>query len=47
MKNILVENGSFGALIQGGYLYVDKTKYLYNLIKNPGRYFFFASAQIW
>lgn len=42
MKNILVENGSFGALIQGGYLYVDKTKYLYNLIKNPGRYYFFS-----
>lgn len=42
MKNILVENGSFDTLIQGGYLYVDKTKYLYNLIKNPGRYYFLS-----
>lgn len=42
MKNILVENGSFEALIQGGYLYVDKTKYLYELLRNTGRYYFLS-----
>ncbi len=42
VKDILVENGSFDTLIQGGYLYVDKTKYLYNLIKKPGRYYFLS-----
>lgn len=42
MKDILVENGSFEALIQGNYLYVDKTKFLYEIVKKPSRYYFLS-----
>lgn len=42
MKDILVGNGSFETLIQGGYLYVDKTKYLYNLARKVGTYYFLS-----
>lgn len=42
MKDILVGNGSFETLIQGGYLYVDKTKYLYNLARKGGTYYFLS-----
>ena len=33
MRDILLENGSFETLIHGNYLYIDKTKNLYELIR--------------
>ncbi len=42
MKDIITGNSSFEVLINGGYLYVDKTKYLYELIKNTGTYYFLS-----
>ncbi len=42
VKDIIVENSSFETLIEGNYLYVDKTKYLYNLARTLGRYYFLS-----
>ena len=42
VKDILVGNGSFDTLIQDGYLYVDKTEYLYTLIRKTGGYYFLS-----
>jgi hypothetical protein len=42
VKSINTGNSSFEALIQGDYLYVDKTKYLYELVKKPGKYYFLS-----
>ena len=42
MKDIITGNSSFEVLINGGYLYVDKTKYLYELIKKTGTYYFLS-----
>ena len=42
MKSIITGNSSFEVLINGGYLYVDKTKYLYELVKNTGTYYFLS-----
>ncbi len=42
MKDILVGNGSFETLIQNNYIYVDKTKYLYELIRKNGSYYFLS-----
>ena len=30
---------TFSDLIQGGYLYIDKTKWIYNLVRPCGLYF--------
>ena len=42
MKDILLGNGSFETLIQGNCLYVDKTRYLYELIRKTGTYYFLS-----
>ena len=42
MKDIITSIGSFENLISGGYLYVDKTKYLYDLISRPSMYYFLS-----
>ena len=42
MKDIITGNSSFEVLINYGYLYVDKTKYLYELAKNTGTYYFLS-----
>ncbi len=42
VKDILVGNGSFETLIKGNFLYVDKTAYLYQLIRKPGAYYFLS-----
>ena len=33
---------SFRKLIEGGYLYVDKTRWIYELIRNPSGVYFLA-----
>ncbi len=42
MKKIETGNSSFGKLITKSNLYVDKTKYLYNLITDNGTYYFLS-----
>lgn len=42
MKDILIGNSSFENLIKGNYIYVDKTRYLYSLVKNSGAYYFLS-----
>ncbi len=42
MKDILVGNSSFENLIKGKYIYVDKTRYFYELIKKEGMYCFLS-----
>ena len=42
MKGIVTGVGSFESLIRGGYLYVDKTKYLYELVTRPSMYYFLS-----
>ena len=42
MKKIDIGNSSFTKLITGQNLYVDKTKYLYNLLNDGGTYYFFS-----
>ena len=42
MKDIILGNGSFEILIQGDYLYVDKTRYLYELVRQTGSYYFLS-----
>jgi hypothetical protein len=39
MKKIPHGLQSFQKIIEGGYLYVDKTKFVYNAIANGGAYF--------
>ncbi|KKQ48906.1 MAG: hypothetical protein US69_C0012G0025 [candidate division TM6 bacterium GW2011_GWF2_38_10] len=40
MKNLGVSISSFENLIDGNFVYVDKTAFLYELVKNKGLYFF-------
>ena len=42
MKNIVTGESSFEDLILSGCLYVDKTKFLYNLISKPDKYYFLS-----
>ena len=42
MKKIDTGNSSFEKLIQRENIYIDKTKYLYNLIKDSGSYYFLS-----
>ena len=42
MKNIVTGESSFESLIRSGCLYVDKTKYLYELISKPAKYYFLS-----
>ena len=42
MRDILLGNGSFETLIHGNYLYIDKTKNLYELIRKAGTYYFLS-----
>lgn len=42
MKKIETENSSFEKLITGGSIYVDKTRYLYNLLRDGGTYYLFT-----
>ncbi len=42
MKKIETSNSSFEKLITRGNLYVDKTKYLYNLLSDDGTYYFLS-----
>ncbi|KZX12186.1 ATP-binding protein [Methanobrevibacter curvatus] len=41
MKNLPTDIGTFSTLIENDYLYVDKTKYIYKMIK-PGKKFFLS-----
>ena len=43
MKGITTSSSSFEQFIRGNMLYVDKTRYIYNLVKNPVRNFHFIS----
>ena len=43
MKGITTSSSSFEQFIRGDALYVDKTSYIYKLIKNPARNFYFIS----
>jgi len=42
MKNLPIGIHTFSQLIEGNYLYVDKTKEIYNLIGRGGKYFFIS-----
>jgi hypothetical protein len=42
MKNLPIGLQTFSKLITGNYLYVDKTKYIYNLVAEGGQYYFLA-----
>ncbi len=42
MKKINTGNSSFEVLIKGDYLYVDKTRYLYDIIQKPGQFYFLS-----
>ncbi len=42
MKKINQVNGTFEALIKNDCIYVDKTRYLYNLVKNDGFFYFLS-----
>ena len=44
LKYIATDSKSFRELIEGGYLYVDKTEYLYNLLRkgSPSKYWFLS-----
>lgn len=42
MKFLPVDVSSFSTLINGNYIYVDKTQYIYNLFSTGGRYYFFS-----
>jgi hypothetical protein len=39
MKKLSVGISDFKELIQGNYIYVDKTEYIYKLISSGGYYF--------
>ena len=43
MKGITTSSSSFEQFIRGDMLYVDKTRYIHNLVKNPARSFYFIS----
>ena len=43
MKGITTSSSSFEQFIRGNMLYVDKTRYIYNLVKNPVRNFHFIT----
>ena len=43
MKGIAISSASFELFIREDALYVDKTRYIYNLVKNPARNFCFIS----
>ncbi len=42
MKEILIGNKSFENIIKGDYIYVDKTKYIYDIIRKSGEYYFLS-----
>ena len=44
LKYIATDSKSFRELIEGGYLYIDKTEYLYNLLRkgSPSKYWFLS-----
>ena len=42
MNKLPVDMSTFSRMIQEGYLYIDKTEYIYNLFKSGGRYFFLS-----
>ncbi len=42
MKLLPVDVSSFSTIIQGNYVYVDKTKYIYDLYSEGGRYHFLS-----
>ncbi|MBE5918600.1 MAG: hypothetical protein E7272_02040 [Pseudobutyrivibrio ruminis] len=42
MKNISTSTASFRKIVEGDYLYVDKTKYIYEMVKEPFGQFFFS-----
>ena len=42
MKKISTSISTFKNLIEAGYLYVDKTKYIYDMVKEPFGQFFFS-----
>ncbi len=42
MKEILVGNSSFENIIKGDYVYVDKTKYIFDIIRKTGAYYFLS-----
>ena len=42
MKDITSSIYDFETLIKGGYLYIDKTEYLWNLIRRTGESYFLA-----
>ena len=43
MKGITTSSSSFEQFIRGDALYVDKTSYIYKIVKNPSRNFYFIS----
>ena len=43
VKGITTSSSSFEQFIRRDMLYVDKTSYIYNLVKNPARNFYFIS----
>ncbi len=42
MKEISTSISTFKNIIEGGYIYVDKTKYIYEMVKQPFGQFFFS-----
>jgi hypothetical protein len=42
MKKLPVGMQTFSELIEGGYLYVDKTRYIYDLFESGGKYYFLS-----
>ena len=43
MKGIAISSASFELFIREDVLYVDKTSYIYKIVKNPARNFYFIS----
>jgi hypothetical protein len=44
MKKLPIGISDFKELINGNYIYVDKTEYIYNLI-NQGKYYFLSRSR--
>jgi hypothetical protein len=44
MKKLSIGISDFKELIEGNYIYVDKTEYIYKLI-NSGKYYFLSSPR--
>ena len=42
MKSISTSISTFKNIIRSGYLYVDKTRYIYEMVKEPFGQFFFS-----